>query len=118
MIARRWLAVLALGALAGCNAAERKKECDQLLTVTQPLETGTPSADGVDRARASVSAIQFQDEPLREYASNVQHTLTVLANSLRLQASPSPPDGTDDLVKAQLKEAHEEYGDVTRYCAE
>jgi hypothetical protein len=118
MNARRWLAVLALGLVAGCNA-ERKQECDQLLSVTQPLETGSPpNPEGVDRAQASVSAIQFQDEPLREYASNVRQSLKALASTLRVQAGPTPPDGTDDLVKAKIKEVHGERDDVTRYCAQ
>jgi hypothetical protein len=117
MNARPWLAMLALATLAGCNA-ERKQECNQLLTVMRPLETGSPGADVVDHAQAEVAAIQFQDQPLREYASSIRATLTTLSSTLKVQAGDSPPDGTDDLVKTKLKEARGERDDVTRYCAE
>ena len=111
------LAAVAIGVVAGCNA-ERKQECDQFLGDMKPLESGTPSAESVARIQASIAAIQFQDEPLREYASNAKSTLQVLASSLETQATPTAPDGTDDLVKAKLKEALGERNDVARYCAQ
>jgi hypothetical protein len=111
------LAALAIGAIAGCNA-ERKQECDQFLGTMKPLQGDTPSADAVGRMRSSIAGIQFQDEPLREYASSTKATLQVLANSLDTLASASPPDGTDDLVKSKLKEARGEIDDVSRYCSQ
>ncbi|HXX70403.1 MAG TPA: hypothetical protein VEK07_24695 [Polyangiaceae bacterium] len=103
--------------LVSCNGT-RKQECDQFLAAMKPLAAGTPSVELVDTASRSVSAIQFQDQPLREYASSTKATLKTLSETIRLQATPSPPDGTDDLVKAKLKEARGEIDDVTRYCAE
>jgi hypothetical protein len=117
MHATRFFAALTLGALAGCNA-ERKKECDDFLAALRPLESPAPHDDSVDRARADIAAIRFEDEPLREYASSTKTTLTVLSNALKLQAGGSPPDGTDDLVKAKLKEATDEHADVARYCSQ
>jgi hypothetical protein len=84
----------------------------------KPLESNAPSAESVAHIQSAIAAIQFQDEPLREYASSTKSTLQVLANSLETQASPTAPDGTDDLVKAKLKEARGEREDVARYCAQ
>lgn len=106
-----------LATLVSCNTT-RKQECDQFLAAMQPLATGAPSVQLVDTATRAIAAIQFQDQPLREYASSTKATLTTLSETIRLQATPSPPDGTDDLVKTKLKEARGELGDVTRYCAE
>jgi hypothetical protein len=117
MNARPWLAMLALATLASCNA-ERKQECDQLLTVMKPLESGAARADPVDHAQAAVAAIQFQDQPLREYASSIRATLTTLSSTLKVQSGDSPPDGADDLVRSKFKELRGERDDVTRYCAE
>lgn len=117
MNARPWLAMLALATLAACNV-ERKQECDQLLSVLKPVVSGTPTADAVDHVQASVAAIQLQDQPLREYTSSVRATLTVLSSTLKVQAGDSPPDGTDDLVKAKVKEVRGESDDVARYCAQ
>jgi hypothetical protein len=117
MNARPWLAMLALATLAACNV-ERKQECDQLLSVMKPLGSGPATADPVDHAQAQVAAIQFQDQPLREYASSIRATLTTLSSTLKVKASDSAPDGTDDLVKSKFKELRGENDDVTRYCAE
>jgi hypothetical protein len=113
-----WLVVM-LGAVLSlsCNG-ERKAECDRLLAAMKPLEQGGLGADAVDSARQAIDAIQFQDQPLREYASSAKATLTVLSNTLRVQASDSAPDGTDDLVKDKRKEALGEEGDVAHYCSE
>ena len=113
----RILAAVVFGAAVACNA-EKKQECDQVLTALKPLESPPPSADAVDRMRTALAAIQYQDQPLREYASSAKTTLQVLGNALETQAAPSPPDGTDDLVKARLKEALGERDDVARYCAQ
>ena len=107
--------VAALATLSiSCNA-ERKSECDRLLTALKPLEQ-EPGADAVEGARRAIEAIQFQDEPLREYASSAKSTLTVLAEKLRTQAGDSAPDGTDDVVKEKRKEARGEVKEVIRYC--
>ncbi len=106
----------ALGALA-CNS-ERKQECDKFLTAMKPLDQGTPSTDVVERVRQDVGGIQFQDQPLSVYAKNYANTLTVLSSTLKLKASPEPPDGTDDVVKTNLKEARTDQEDVARYCSQ
>jgi hypothetical protein len=111
------VAIGSIGVATACNA-ERKQECDQLLAAMKPLETPPPSADAVDRMLSTIGTLTLQDQPLHEYASSAKTTLAVLANSLNTQASPSPPDGTDDLVKATVKEARAERDDVARYCAQ
>ena len=103
--------------LIGCNAT-RKQECDQLLSAMKPLVRGAPSLELVDTANRAIAAVQFQDQPLREYAASTKATLSSLTETMRLLAGPTPPDGADDLVKTKLKEARAENDDVTRYCAE
>ena len=106
--------------LAGCNT-QRKQDCEKFLTAMSPMQAGTPSVDAVDRVHESVAAIQFEDQPVREYATNYKNTLTVLSNTMKLKdtAGPDgPPDGTDDVIKQNLKEAHTDFDDVTRYCAQ
>jgi hypothetical protein len=115
--------VAAAGVVAGCATlsgcdATRKQECDQFLSAMKPLTQGTPSIDVVDTADRTISAIQFQDQPLREYAFSTKTTLHTLSESIRLQTGPAPPDGSDEIVKAKLNEARGEDDDVTRYCAE
>jgi len=100
----------------GCNS-ERKQECSRLLAAMEPLDQGVPSVETVDRVNKDVGALNLQDQPLHIYAENYQKTLTVLSSTLALQASPSAPDGTDDVVKARLKEARTDRQDVERYCA-
>ena len=85
-----------------------------------PMQGGAPSAETIDQVQGSVAAIQFEDEPLREYASNYKNTLTVLSNTLKLKATAGPdgpPDGTEDVIKQNLKEARTDFDDITRYCA-
>jgi hypothetical protein len=117
----RWglVASAALAALhaSGCDA-ERKQECDKLLGAMKPLEQATPSADVVDSVSKQIDAMTFQDATLRIYAKNYRQTLTVLSSTLRLKASPSPPDGTDDVIKQKLKEARTDASDVGRYCTQ
>jgi hypothetical protein len=110
---------IVLGALAGaaCNP-ERKQECDRFLTAMKPLDDPSPSAEVVDRVSREVDTLNLQDQPLRIYATNYKNTLTVLSSTLRLRSDPSAPDGTDDVVKARLKEARTDSQDVARYCAQ
>jgi hypothetical protein len=112
------LLVLCVAPIAAACNSQRKAECDKFLGTMAPLDDGTPGADAVERVRAAVDAIQFQDEPLREYARNYKNTLTVLSNTLKLKASPTPPDGTDDVIKAQLKAARTDKADIARYCSQ
>ncbi len=111
-----WGTFVVLASVTACNA-ERQQECDKLLTAMKPLDQGALSAETVDRIRASLAALQFQDEPLREYARNASATLTVLSNTLGLQADDAAPDGTNDVVKDNTKQARGERDDVARYCS-
>jgi hypothetical protein len=113
---RTVLAIAALSLLA-CNSA-RKQDCDKFLAAMKPLDQGTPSADTVDRVAGDVAALPLQDEPMRIYAKNYGTTLTVLSNTLKLKASPSAPDGTDDVIKQNLKAARTDRDDVQRYCSQ
>jgi hypothetical protein len=119
MTARSLRLVFAAGVVLsfGCNA-ERKEECDKFLAAMKPLDQGMPTGEGVERVQSDVGAIQFQDQPLGVFAKNYKATLTVLSNTLKLQASPSPPDGTDDVVKANLKAARTDKDDAVRYCSQ
>jgi hypothetical protein len=109
-----------LATLAGCNT-QRKQDCEKFLPAMTPLQEGMPTSDAVDRVHDSVAAVQFEDEPLREYATNYKNTLAVLSNTLKLKATAGPdgpPDGTDDVIKRNLKEARTDFDDVSRYCAQ
>jgi hypothetical protein len=120
MTARSLQLVFAVGVVvlsSGCNA-ERKEECEKFLAAMKPLDQGTPTAELVDRVEKDVGAIQFQDQPLGVFAKNYRATLTVLSNTLKLQASPSAPDGTDDVVKTKVKEARTDKDDTARYCSQ
>jgi hypothetical protein len=103
--------------LEACNK-ERKDECDALLVAMAPLSQGEPTGDTVDRVDRAVRALDLKDQPLHIYADNYQKTLTVLSSTLQLGASPSAPDGTDDVIKTHLKEARTDRADVERYCAQ
>jgi len=96
----------------------RKKECEQFLSVLQPLDQAAPAADVVGRMREAIEHSQFEDQPLREFARSTEATLTVLSNTLPLKDDPSRPDGTDDVIKAKLKEARTAKDDVLRYCSQ
>jgi hypothetical protein len=106
-----------LGLSSACNT-ERKKECTQLASVLAPLDDVVPSHASIRRLKAAVEAQPLDDEPLHEYANTLKATLDVLSNTLAVKEAPSPPDGTDDVVKAKLREAKAVRGDVTHYCAE
>lgn len=110
-------AALVVLAAAGCDN-ERKQECSQFLAAMKPLDEGTPAADTVDSVSKQVAAIKFQDQPLGVYATNYRKTLEVLSNTLKLKASGSAPDGTDDVIKKNLKEARTDREDVQRYCSQ
>jgi hypothetical protein len=110
-------ALVAALAASGCDN-ERKQECSQFLSAMKPLNEGTPSADTVDSVSKQVASIKFQDQPLGVYADNYRKTLGVLSNTLKLKASGSSPDGTDDVIKKNLKEARTDKDDVQRYCSQ
>jgi hypothetical protein len=103
--------------VVACNSA-RKQECDRFLGAMKPLDEGMPSADTVDRVQKDVGAMAFQDEPLGVYAKNYGATLTILSNTLKLKAGPTPPDGTNDVIKENLKKARTDRDDVQRYCSQ
>jgi hypothetical protein len=107
--------VLIVLAAPACNS-ERLQECARLTAAIQPIYEGTPSAATVDRVSGEVSAMKFQDQPLGIYAENYRQSLTVLGNTLRLRDGPSPPDGTDDVIKEKLKQARTDREDIRRYC--
>ena len=114
---RHFAIVSAAFALAGCNQ-ERGKECDQFLSAMKSLDEAMPSADTVERVRQSVESIRFQDQPLEVYAKNYASTLGVLADTLKLQAAtPEPPEGTEDVIKSNLKVARVDRDDTLRYCS-
>jgi hypothetical protein len=113
------LAVTALGAVIGLGACnvERRTECDKFLSALKSLDPSAPTVETVGRVHDALVAIQFQDEPLREYAKNAAATLTVLSNTLALGADPLAPDGTMSVVKETLRQAQGERDDVAKYCA-
>jgi hypothetical protein len=114
----RWgLLALTLLSVGGCNA-ERKQECDKFLAATKPLDQGTPTVEMVESVKKQIGAIQFTDQTLGIYAKNYDKTLGILSGTLQLKASPNPPDGTDDVIKKNLKSARTDASDVQRYCAQ
>jgi hypothetical protein len=110
------LALAAAPCVAGCDN-ERKEDCDKFLAIMKPLDEGTPTADAVERVQKDVAALKLRDQALGVYAKNYAGTLTVLAGTLRLNEGPSAPDGTNDVIKAKLKEARTDKADTVRYCA-
>jgi hypothetical protein len=110
-----------LALLSGCPNATRKQDCEKFLSAMTPMQGDVPTVDAVDRTHDSVASIQFEDEPLREYSTNYKNTLAVLSSTLRLKATAGPdgpPDGTDDVIKRNLKDARTDFDDVSRYCAQ
>ena len=106
--------------LAGCDS-QRKQDCAKFLPAMSGMATGVPSVETVDQVLTSVGGIQFADEPLKEYATNYKNTLTVLSNTLKLKAGAGPdgpPDGTEDVIKQNLKEARTDFDDISRYCSQ
>jgi hypothetical protein len=108
---------LALVGLTSCDTA-RKAECEKFLVAMKPLDEGMPSADAVDRVAQAVSALTLQDQPLSVYRTNYKATLTVLSSTLKLNDTPEAPVGTNDIIKAKLKEARTARVDTERYCAQ
>ena len=109
-----------LGDLTGCNT-QRKQDCDRFLPAMTPMQTGMPSVETVDKVHDDVAGVDFGDQPLREYATNYKNTLTILSNTLKLKATAGPdgpPDGTDDVIKKNLKDARTDFDDITRYCSQ
>jgi hypothetical protein len=117
---REFAAALACGILELSTACdtERKKECGQLIPTLAPLDDASPSAASIDRLRAALDAQALADQPLHEYASTLKASLLVLSGTLALREAPTPPDGTDDVVKEKMKEARAARDDVSHYCAE
>jgi hypothetical protein len=111
------LAACAAGAMASCNN-QRKQECERFLAAMPTFDAAPASLETVRHARDAIEAIAFEDEPLREYAKTTKATLAVLSNTLSVSNSPSPPEGTDDVIKQQLKEARTNRDDVVRYCSQ
>jgi hypothetical protein len=111
------LAAITAVALPACDEA-RKQECDALLGAMKPIgPTGTPTGDTVDAVGKQVDALKLQNQALAVYAKNYRQTLTVLSATLRLKAGGSAPDGTDDVIKQNLKEARTDQDDVQRLCS-
>ncbi len=107
---------LTLPALAGCDEA-RKQECDSLLAAMAPLEQGTPSAETVDAVSKQVVGLALHDQPLGVYSKNYRATLDVLSRTLKLKAGGQAPDGTEDVINQNLREARTDRADVARYCS-
>ena len=118
MRAARWGFLVAFVFLAGACNEQRKQECSSFVDALKPLDQGMPTQAVVDSVRKQVAAIHFQDEPLGIYAKNYEERLTILSNTLALKEGPSPPDGTDDVIKQNLAKARTDASDVRRYCAE
>jgi hypothetical protein len=112
------IAIATLGSLTPACNTERKQECDKFLSAMQPLAAGMPSAAVVDRVRTTVDAVQFQDEPLREYAKNYKEKLVVLSSTLALKDTTSAPEGLDDLINSKLKAARTDASDIGWYCSQ
>jgi hypothetical protein len=114
-----------LATLAGCDT-QRKQDCDKFLSAMTPIGgsaagPAAPAADAIDGVHDAVAGMQFVDVPLREYATNYKNTLTVLSSTLKLKAAAGPdgpPNGTEDVIKQNVKDARTDYDDVTRYCSQ
>ena len=107
----------ALLMIASCNP-QRQQDCEKFVSTMKDIDEGSPSAATVDRVNQQVQALQLQDQPLQIYAENYRNTLSGLSSSLRLNESSSAPDGTDDVIKSQLKIARTDSRDVQRYCSQ
>jgi hypothetical protein len=111
------LTLSVLPSLSSCSP-ERAKECEALTAAVSPLSDGEPSAEQASRVKQAVESVNLQDEPLREFAGKLRVTLDVLSNTLALKASPSPPDGTDDVIRTRIKEAQAVRADIAHYCSQ
>jgi hypothetical protein len=112
------VAAAAAGA-TGCDT-QRKQDCDKFLPAIAPLQEGAPTPDAVDHVHDVVTAMKIEDQPLGVYAKNYANTLTVLSSTLKLKATAGPdgpPNGTEDVIKKNLKEVRTDFDDISRYCA-
>jgi hypothetical protein len=106
-----------------CNE-ERQRACNALVLAMKPIEAPEggekviPPREAVAAVEKQVESLKLEDQPLRIYAENYLKTLAVLSNTMDLKSSSSPPDGTDDVIKKNLKEARTQADDVKRYCAQ
>lgn len=114
---RSVILVLGVLVLAGCNS-ERKQECDKLLTALRPMDDSSPTSSTLGRMKSDIAAIHFQDQPLSVYAHNYERSLTMLEATTKLKEGSSPPEGTDELLKTQLKKARTDRDDIKRYCSQ
>jgi len=103
--------------VASCNP-QRQQDCDKFVSAMKEIDEGSPSAATVDKVNKEVETLELRDQPLQIYASNYRNTLSALSNTLRLNESSTPPDGTDDAIKTQLKMARTDSRDVQRYCSQ
>jgi len=110
-----WALALPLALLA-CDDV-RKQECERFVAAMKPLDEGTPSSATVDGVIKQIDAMTFQNQPLGVYQKNYRKTLEVLVGTLKLKEGGSPPDGTDAVIKQNLKDARTAREDVARYCA-
>ena len=117
---------LAVLLCAGCDE-QRQRECQELVGAMQPLDapegatkvaSAIPTLDAVRGVKSGVEHMTFHDQPLAIYAQNYEKTLSVLANTLEVKSSSMPPDGVDEVIKKNLKEARADADDVRRYCAQ
>jgi hypothetical protein len=103
---------------------QRRHDCDALVAAMKPLDAPdgnekiVPTLETVDAVKKQVQAMKVGDHTLSIHVQNYAKTLGVLSNTLALKSSSSPPDGTDDVIRRNLKEARSEANDVKRYCAE
>jgi hypothetical protein len=106
----------------GCNE-DRQQECRGFVEALKPLdapdgsEKVIPSLDAVNAVKKQVEALKLQDQPLQIYRGNYVKTLAVLVNTLEVKSSSMPPDGADDVIRKNLKEARADAADVRKYCS-
>jgi hypothetical protein len=106
----------------GCNE-DRQQECHAFVEAVKPLEAPAgnekmvPTLDAVNGVKKQVESLKLQDQPLVIYRSNYVKTLAVLVNTLEVKSSSMPPDGADDVIKKNLKEARADAADVRKYCS-
>jgi hypothetical protein len=103
---------------------QRRRDCDALVAATKPLEAregsekALPTLETVEGVKKQVESMKVSDHTLSIHVQNYVKTLGVLSSTVALKSSSSSPDGTDDVIRKNLKEARSEANDVKRYCAE
>jgi hypothetical protein len=103
-------------ALLACNP-QRQQECEKFVSTMREIDQGSPNAATVDHVSKDIEALQLQDQPLQIFAKNYRDRLSVLSNTLRLNETSSPPDGTDQVIKEQLRGVRTDSQDIQRYCS-